>query len=72
VTLMYIVPTVDGVIGGIHVGLAAQDVGLVCASLELGNVFKTTGADSLGSKLPLPSGFRVVGVHSIGYPSGKL
>jgi hypothetical protein len=71
-TLVYIVPTADGPVGGIHVGLAAQDVGLTCASLELGNVLKTTGADSLNPILPLPSGLRVLAVHSIGLPAGKL
>jgi hypothetical protein len=69
-TLMYAVPTSDGAVGGVHVGLAAQDVGLTCASLGLANVLKTTGANALNGKLPLPTGYQVVAVHSVGRPNG--
>jgi nitroreductase len=69
-TFLYVVPTADGVVGGLHVGLAAQDVGLTCASLGLANVIKTTGADNLKGKLPLPSGYHTVAIHNVGPPAG--
>jgi hypothetical protein len=71
-TLLYVVPVSDGVVGGIHVGLAAQSVGLTCASLGLANVIKTTGSEALKGKLPLPSGFRSLAVHNVGQPSGSF
>ncbi|MDR2422303.1 MAG: nitroreductase family protein [Deltaproteobacteria bacterium] len=69
-TILYVVPVADGNVGGIHVGLAAQSVGLTCASLGLANVVKTTGADYLKGKLPLPSGFHTLAIHNVGQPSG--
>jgi hypothetical protein len=71
VTLIYVVPTKDGIIGGLHVGLAAQNVGLYCASEGLGNVIKTTGVDLLKGKLPLASGYQIVVIHQVGYPSAN-
>ncbi|MDR0549936.1 MAG: nitroreductase family protein [Deltaproteobacteria bacterium] len=71
-TLIYVTPVNDGAIGGLHVGLAAQNVGLTCASLDLANVIKTTKADALKGKLPLPSGYQIIAVHVIGRPDGPL
>ncbi|MDR2141441.1 MAG: nitroreductase family protein [Deltaproteobacteria bacterium] len=70
-TLVYAAPIRDGVIGGVHVGLAAQGVGLYCASAGLANLMKTTGVDILAGKLPLPVGYKIVVVHSIGQPAGN-
>ncbi|MDR1577053.1 MAG: nitroreductase family protein [Deltaproteobacteria bacterium] len=69
--LAYAVPIVDGAIGGIHVGSSVQNVGLYCASMGLGNVIKTTGVELLTGKLTLPEGYKILVIHSIGYPSGN-
>jgi nitroreductase len=49
-------------------GSLYQNAGLYCASSGLGNVVKITGRDALEGKLPLPSGYRVLVVQSIGWP----
>jgi hypothetical protein len=68
-TLLYAVPEKDGAVGGIHVGAALQGVGLLCASEKLANVVKLTGADALKGQLPLPTGYYVAVVQSIGLPT---
>lgn len=49
-----------------HAGAAYQNVALYCASAGLGNVVKTTGIKELEGTLPLPQGYGVVVVQSIG------
>ena len=65
-TLLYAAP--NNVMGGLHAGSAYQGVGLYCASEGLSNVVKTTGADALKGQLPLPSGYEVLVVQSVGLP----
>jgi nitroreductase len=71
-TLLYAVPDSDGAVGGIHVGLAAQDVGLTCASLGLANVLKTTGANTLADKLSLKDQYKILAIHNVAYPKGTM
>ncbi|MCC8193930.1 MAG: nitroreductase family protein [Deltaproteobacteria bacterium] len=66
-TLLYAVPA-DDPFGGMHAGALYQNAGLFCASEGLANVVKRTGADALDGKLPLPKGYKVVIIQSIGYP----
>lgn len=49
-------------------GSIYQNVGLYCASAGLGNVVKATGRNALADKLPLPSGYKILIVHAIGWP----
>ncbi|MDR1084032.1 MAG: nitroreductase family protein [Deltaproteobacteria bacterium] len=70
-TLLYAVPEKDGAVGGVHVGAALQGVGLLCASEKLANVVKLTGADALKGQLPLPTGYHVVVVQSVGLPADE-
>ncbi len=53
---------------GMHVGSMYQNVGLYCASAGLGNVVKRSGVDALDGRLPLPEGYRVYIVQSVGWP----
>ena len=66
-TLLFAVPEKDAA-GGMHVGSLYQNAGLFCASEGLANVVKTTGAKALDGKLPLPEGYKVLVVQSVGYP----
>ena len=66
-TLLFAVPGDDSA-GGMHAGSLYQNAGLFCASEGLANVVKTTGARALDGKLPLPKGYTVIVVQSIGYP----
>ncbi|MDR1394824.1 MAG: nitroreductase family protein [Deltaproteobacteria bacterium] len=67
-TLLYAVPDSDGIYGGTHAGSAYQNAGLYCASENLANVVKLTGADKLKGKLKLPDGWQVIIVQSVGRP----
>jgi hypothetical protein len=58
----------DDPFAGMHVGSMYQNAGLYCASAGLANVVKATGVDVLAQKLPLPSGYRIFIIHSIGRP----
>ena len=66
-TLLYAVPG-DDRSGGLHAGALFQNAGLFCASEGLANVVKQTGINALDGKLPLPKGYTVVIIQSIGYP----
>lgn len=66
-TLLYAVPENDAA-GGMHAGSLYQNAGLFCASEGLANVVKTTGARALDGKLPLPEGYKVIVVQSVGNP----
>ena len=65
-TLLFAAPDADRS-SGMHVGSLYQNAGLYCASAGLANVVKRTGADALDGILPLPEGYRVFVVQSIGY-----
>jgi hypothetical protein len=64
-TLLYAAP--DNKFGALHAGSAYQSVGLYCASANLANVVKTTGADELKGQLKLPDDYQVLVVQSIGH-----
>ena len=66
-TLLYAVPADDSS-GGMHAGSLYQNAGLFCASEGLANVVKQTGSRALDGKLPLPSGYKIIIVQSVGYP----
>ena len=53
---------------GMHVGSIYQNIGLYCASAGLHNVVKASGRDALANDLPLPDGYKVLIVHSVGLP----
>lgn len=65
-TLLYAGPAKDSN-ALMHAGSMYQNVGLYCASAGLANVVKTTGADALNGVLPLPKGYKVFVIHSIGH-----
>ena len=67
VTLVYAAPEADP-LAGMHVGSLYQNAGLYCASAGLANVVKRTGTDALNGILPLPRGYKVYIVQSIGHP----
>lgn len=67
VTLLYAVSK-DDAFSGMHAGSLYQNAGLFCASAGLANVVKRTGADALKGALPLPKGYEVVIIQSIGWP----
>ena len=67
VTLLFAVPEKDR-FGAMHAGSLYQNAGLYCASEGLANVVKATGADALEGALPLPSGYAVIIIQSIGWP----
>lgn len=54
--------------GAMLVGSMYQNVGLYCASANIGNVVKTNVCEVLERRLPLPKGYKVYIVHSIGWP----
>ncbi len=54
--------------GALHVGSLYQNAGLYCASAGLNNVVKATGVDMLQNDLPLPAGYKIFIVQSIGLP----
>ena len=58
----------EGPFGGMHLGSLYQNAGLYCASAGLANVVKATGVDVLQKDLPLPDGYRIMIIQSVGYP----
>ncbi|MDL2210547.1 nitroreductase family protein [Desulfovibrio sp. OttesenSCG-928-O18] len=66
-TLLFAVPEKDR-FGSMHAGSLYQNAGLFCASEGLANVVKASGTDALKGVLPLPSGYIVVIIQSIGWP----
>lgn len=66
-TLLYAAPDKD-VASGMHAGSLYQNAGLFCASAGLANVVKTTGINALDGLLPLPAGYRVFVIQSVGWP----
>lgn len=58
----------DGPYGAMHLGSLYQNAGLYCASAGLANVVKATGVEVLQGRLPLPKGYRILIVQSIGIP----
>ena len=67
VTLVYAAPESDP-LAGMHAGSLYQNAGLYCASAGLSNVVKRTGSDALNGILPLPGGYKVYVVQSVGHP----
>lgn len=67
-SLLYATPDDKERYGAMHVGSMYQNVGLYCASAGLGNVVKGSGVNALKGSLPLPEGYSVQIVHSIGWP----
>lgn len=65
-TLLFAAPV--GAYGSMHVGSLYQNTGLYCASAGLNNVVKATGASALDGVLPLPKGYKVLIVQSVGLP----
>lgn len=66
-TLLYAAPAED-VVSGMHAGSLYQNAGLYCASAGLANVVKMAGINALDGLLPLPAGYRVFVVQSVGWP----
>ncbi|MDR2050574.1 MAG: nitroreductase family protein [Deltaproteobacteria bacterium] len=67
VTLLFASPA-DDPFAGMHIGSMYQNAGLYCASAGLANVVKASGTDVLAKKLPLPAGYKIFIVQSIGHP----
>lgn len=65
-TLLYAGPSKEP-FSPMHAGSMYQNVGLYCASAGLANVVKGTGADALDKVLPLPRGYKVFIIQSIGH-----
>ena len=63
--LLYAAPTA-GKWSGMHVGSLYQNVGLFCASAGLGNYVHASNSSALDGKLPLPEGWGVLIVQSVG------
>ena len=66
VHLVYTAP--DDAFSLMHVGSMYQNVGLYCASAGLANVVKANGTDVLANSLPLPAGYKIHIIHSVGKP----
>lgn len=66
VTLIYAAE--EGPYAGMHVGSMYQNAGLYCASAGLANVVKGTGVSVLQGRLPLPPGYSILVVQSVGLP----
>lgn len=67
-TLIYAVEDNADTYGSMHVGSIYQNVGLYCASADLAGVVKASGASDAQKKLPLPAGYKVLIVQSVGRP----
>ena len=63
--LLYAAPTASRW-SGMHVGSIYQNVGLFCASAGLGDFVHASNASALDGKLPLPEGWGVLIVQSVG------
>ena len=64
-TLLYAVPQANEW-GGAHVGSLYQNAGLFCASAGLGNFVHVSGMHTLDGKLPLPEGWKVFIIQTVG------
>lgn len=65
-TLLFAAP--EGPFSGMHAGSMYQNAGLYCASAGLNNVVKATGASALNGVLPMPKGYKVLIIQSVGLP----
>ena len=64
-TLLYAIPQANEW-GGAHVGSLYQNAGLYCASAGLGNFVHVSGLHALDGKLPLPEGWKVYIIQTVG------
>ena len=64
-TLLYAIPQANEW-GGAHVGSLYQNAGLYCASAGLGNFVHVSGLHALDGKLPLPEGWKIFIVQTVG------
>ena len=64
-TLLYAIPQVNEW-GGAHVGSLYQNAALYCASAGLGNFVHVSGLHALDGKLPLPEGWKVYIIQTVG------
>ena len=64
-TLLYAIPPANEW-GGAHVGSLYQNAGLYCASAGLGNFVHVSGLHALDGKLPLPEGWKVFIIQTVG------
>jgi len=64
-TLLYAAPTANPW-APMHVGSLYQNAGLFCASAGLGSYVHASGLQALAGKLPLPEGWRVYIVQTVG------
>ncbi len=64
-TLLYAIPQANEW-GGAHVGSLYQNAGLYSASAGLGNFVHVSGLHALDGKLPLPEGWKVYIIQTVG------
>ncbi|SDF82902.1 nitroreductase family protein [Desulfovibrio legallii] len=64
-TLLYAAPAASQW-SGMHVGSLYQNAGLYCASVGLGSYVHASGLHALDGQLPLPEGWRVLIVQTVG------
>ena len=64
-TLLYAIPQANEW-GGAHVGSLYQNAGLYCAAAGLGNFVHVSGLHALDGKLPLPEGWKVFIIQTVG------
>ena len=64
-TLLYAIPQ-GNEWGGAHVGSLYQNAGLYCASAGLGNFVHVSGLHALDGKLPLPDGWKIFIIQTVG------
>ena len=64
--LLYVAPA-DDEAAGFHIGSLYQNAALYCASANLGNVVKVTGADEADSALALKDGYKVMIIQPVGH-----
>lgn len=64
-TLLYAIPQ-GNEWGGAHVGSLYQNAGLYCASSGLGNFVHVSGLHALDGKLPLPDGWKIFIIQTVG------
>ena len=64
-TLLYAAPA-SSPWSGMHVGSLYQNAGLYCASAGLGSYVHASGLRALDGQLPLPEGWRVLIVQTVG------
>ena len=64
-TLVYAIPQANEW-GGAHVGSLYQNAGLYCASAGLGNFVHVSGLHALDGKLPLPDGWKIFIIQTVG------